>query len=141
MSHVINREFGEDQAERLNRLGRQLGRTPSEMTALLVEEALRTSKFRHVEFRNSIVGRQAYIESSSLAVWEVVMLNQDYGGDAPMTAEHLRWPLVRVQAALDYAAAFPVEIDTAISENDACDFASLSRIWPQAREIHRDDPK
>ena len=37
MSRVISMRFGEDQIERLGRLARQLGKSPSETSALLVE--------------------------------------------------------------------------------------------------------
>ncbi len=93
------------------------------------------SEFAFLDFRDSPVGRQAYIQGSSLAVWEVVMVAQSYGMDAARTAEHLCWPLLRVQAALNYAAAYPEEIEAAIRDNDAIDFRALSRMLPQAAQF------
>lgn len=118
MSHVVSMRLRDDQIERLRRQARRLGRTPSETAALLVEEALRMAEFAYIEFRNSPAGRQAYVTDSSLAVWEVVMVAQAYGGDVAQTAAHLRWPQVKVQAALNYAEAYPDEIDVALADND-----------------------
>jgi uncharacterized protein (DUF433 family) len=120
--------------ERLRRLARRLGRTPSETGALLVEESLREAEFGHIDFRDSPVGRQAYVKGSSLAVWEVVKLARSYGMDVTKTARHLEWLPFRVQAALNYAAAFPEEIKEAIADADKSDFTTLSRMLPQAEE-------
>jgi hypothetical protein len=125
----------EGQMERLRRVARRLGLTPSEISARLVEEALRRGEFAFIDFRDSAVGRQAYLQGSSLAVWEVVMVAQCYDLDPERTAAHLRWPVVRVQAALNYARAFPEEIDAAIRDNDAVDFEALSRMLPQATQL------
>jgi hypothetical protein len=63
------------------------------------------------------------------------MVAQSYGLDAWKTAEHLQWPLVRVQAALNYAAAYPEEVDAAIRDNDSLEFTSLRRLLPQAEQF------
>ena len=89
------------------------------------------AEFSHIVFRDSPAGRQAYVQGTSLAVWEVIMVLRAYGDDRALTAEHLAWPLVRVQAAAQYAAAFPDEIEAAIEENDAYDELTLSRMLPQ----------
>jgi hypothetical protein len=75
-------------------------------------------------------GRQAYIKGSTLAVWEVISVAESYQLDVKQTARHLNWPGVRVQAALNYAEAFPEEIRLAIEENDAADFDALKRLLP-----------
>lgn len=132
MSQVMSLRLQNDQVQRLTRLARRLGHTRSEVGVLLIEEALRMSEFGHIVFRDSPVGRQAYVMGSSLAVWEVVFVARGYGGNAQQTARHLNWPLVRVQAALAYAEAFPDEIKAAIADNDASDFATLKRMLPGA---------
>src|SRR5712691_833316 len=114
MSQVVSLRLPDEQARRLKRLARHLGRTPSETGSLLLDEALRQIEFAHIEFRNSILGRQAYLKGSTLAVWEVLLLAENYGFNAEYTAAHLNWPTVRVQAALNYAEAFPEEIQLAI---------------------------
>ena len=98
-------------------------------------------KFALVEFRNSAVGRQAYIQGSSLAVWEVMLVARSYHHDIAAVAQHLQWPEVKVQAAFNYAAAFPEDIKKALAENDAMDFASLKRMFPNAEKfrVGKDD--
>jgi uncharacterized protein (DUF433 family) len=118
------------------------GWTPSDASARLVEEGLRRSEFAFIDFRDSPAGRQAYIQGSTLAVWEVLLLVQSYKTDASAVARHLKWPEAKVQAAIGYAKAFPEEIEEAVSENAATDFEALKRLLPQATEfISRRAPK
>ncbi|MCC7020284.1 MAG: hypothetical protein IT332_11040 [Ardenticatenales bacterium] len=129
-THVVSLRLRDEQVERLRRLARRLGRTPSEASAMLIEEALRRAEFALIDFRDSPVGRQAYLQGSTLAVWEVVLVARDHGLSAPDTAGHLEWPVHRVQAALNYAAAFAGEIEAAIADNDAVGWAELLRQVP-----------
>jgi hypothetical protein len=124
----------DEQVSRLRRIARSLGRTPSETSALLVEEGLRRSEFAFIDFRNSPVGRQAYVQGSSLAVWEVVLVARSYDMHMEQTAEHLQWQETRVQAALNYGAAFPDEIEAAIEDNASYDLTTLSRMLPQTAQ-------
>jgi uncharacterized protein (DUF433 family) len=127
MQHI---EVRDEQAARLERLANRWNVSAGEAGARLLEEALRASEFPGIVFRNSPVGRQAYVAGSRLAVWEVVSLARNYVGDADKTAEHLRWDVSRVQSALDYATAFPDEINAAIAENDAYDVEGLQQLLP-----------
>jgi hypothetical protein len=92
-------------------------------------------EFAFIDFRDSAAGRQACIQSSSLAVWEVVLLVRSYEHDLTATAKHLRWPVAKVQTAVNYAEAFPDEIDQALVDNNALDFTALKRMLPQAVEF------
>jgi hypothetical protein len=134
----------DSQVERLSRIARRLHRSPGEAAAVLVEEALRMAEFAMITFRDSPVGRQAYTQGSSLAVWEVMQVARAYNHDLLATAEHLQWPGHRVQAAFNYAAAFSEEIDAAIRDNDSYDQETLSRLLPQTRAFpgdSRGDPQ
>ena len=42
---------------------------------------------------------------------------------------------VKVQAAINYAAAFAAEIEDALSENESVDLATLKRMAPQTVEF------
>lgn len=121
-----------ESGKRLKRMATRHGWTPSDASARLVEEGLRRQEFAFLDFRDSAVGRQAYIQGSTLAVWEVILLVRSYKHDVSAVSQHLRWPEVKVQAALNYAEAFPAEINEAIAENDATDFETLRRMLPQA---------
>src|SRR5688500_8009447 len=130
-STVVSVRVSEEQAERLQRKARQLGRSASETGAILLDESLRRDEFLFIDFRDSAVGRQAYVQGSRLAVWQVVSLTRSYHGAIARVASHLNWPVVKVQAALNYAKAFPEEIENAIKDSKACDFEKLSRMLPQ----------
>jgi uncharacterized protein (DUF433 family) len=95
-----------------------------------IEEGLRRSKFALIDFRDSAVGRQACIQGSSLAVWEVMSLLHSYQEDLVAVEKHLEWPKAKVQAAVSYAEAFPDEINRALEENRAMDFTALKRMLP-----------
>ncbi|MBV8116067.1 MAG: hypothetical protein JO300_15090 [Silvibacterium sp.] len=131
-SVVISMRLPPESGKRLKRMAAHHGWTPSDASARLVEEGLRRQEFAFIDFRDSAVGRQAYSQGSSLAVWEVAMLLRSYGNDTAAVAKHLCWPEIKVQAAQNYARAFPEEIEQALGENDAVDFESLKRMLPQA---------
>jgi hypothetical protein len=134
-SVVVSMRLPAESGNRLKRMANRHGWTPSDASARLVEEGLRRSEFAFIDFRDSAAGRQAYIQGSTLAVWEVLLLVQSYRGDVRTTARHLKWPEGKVQAAVNYAKAFPEEIEVALSENAATDFEALKRMLPQATEF------
>ncbi|MGO8673314.1 MAG: transcriptional regulator [Capsulimonadaceae bacterium] len=136
MSHVLSLRVPDEQFVRLQRIARRLGRSPSETGSIFLEEALRRAEFGLIEFRDSPVGRQAYLQGSRLAVWEVVALVRSFGGDTAAAAKHLEWPEMRAQAAMNYAAAFPAEIDAAINDDEAYDLDAVVRMLPQAKAFH-----
>src|ERR1700681_2647307 len=131
-SMVISVRLPVESGRRLKRIANRHGWTPSDASARLVEEGLRRSEFAFLDFRDSPVGRQAYTQGSTLAVWEVMLLVRSYKGNAAAVAKHLRWPEAKVRAAINYAEAFPEEIDEATAENDSADFETLKRMLPQA---------
>jgi hypothetical protein len=134
-SVVVSMRLPEESGTRLKRMANRHGWTPSDASARLVEEGLRRSEFAFIDFRDSPAGRQAYIQGSTLAVWEVMLLVQSHKGEVSAVARHLKWPEARVQAAINYAKAFPEEIGTALSENAGTDFDTLKRMLPQAGEF------
>lgn len=134
-STVISMRLPAESGNRLKRMANRHGWTASDASARLVEEGLRRSEFAFVDFRDSVAGRQAHMQGSSLAVWEVVLLVQSYKADVAAVAAHLKWPEAKVQAAVNYARAFPEEIDGALAENEATGFEALKRMLPQAAEF------
>jgi uncharacterized protein (DUF433 family) len=134
-SIVISMRLPAESGSRLRRMANRHGWTASDASARLVEEGLRRSEFAFVDFRDSVVGRQACIQGSTLAVWEVVLLVRSYNGSCKAVAGHLGWPEAKVQAAANYAAAFSKEVDDAIAENEAMNFAALQRMLPQANRF------
>jgi hypothetical protein len=141
-SMVLSMRLSVESGKRLRRMASRHGWTPSDASARLVEEGLRRSEFAFLDFRDSPAGRQAYIQGSTLAIWEVMFLLRSYKGNVKDVAKHLKWPEAKVRAALNYSEAFPGEVNEAIAENDATDFDSLKRTLPQvvdstARRIKR----
>jgi len=131
-SIVLSMRLSVESGKRLKRIANRHGWTPSDASARLVEEGLRRSEFAFLDFRDSPAGRQAYIQGSTLAIWEVMLLLRSYKGNVKDVAKHLNWQEAKVRAALNYSEAFPVEVNEAIAENDATDFGSLKRMLPQA---------
>jgi hypothetical protein len=134
-STVISMRLPVASGNRLKRMANRYGWTPSDASARLVEEGLRRSEFAFIDFRDSTAGRQACIQGSSLAVWEVMLLVHSYKGDLTATAKHLRWPEAKVQAAINYTDAFPDEIDQALDEYGATGLKALKCMLPQTVEF------
>jgi hypothetical protein len=134
-STVLSMRLSKHSGQRLKRMANRHGWTPSDASARLVEEGLRRGEFAFLDFRDSAAGRQAYIQGSTLAVWEILLLVQSYKGNLSAVAKHLRWPEAKVRAAVNYAEVFPEEIAEAMSDNDAADFQTLKRMLPQATEF------
>ena len=131
MSKVVSTRLAEETEARLQRLARRLGKTPSETGAMLIEESLRQSEFAYIEFRNSPVGRQAYMKNSNLAVWQVIMLAQESNNDVTVVANHLHKSVTWVQAAFNYYEAYPDDINLAIEDDLTIDYTSIKRLLPQ----------
>jgi uncharacterized protein (DUF433 family) len=124
-----------ESGRRLKRMASRHGWTASDASARLVEEGLRRSEFAFIDFRDSPAGRQAFLQGSSLAVWEVALLLRSYKQNVAGVARHLGFPEAKVRAAIHYAEAFPEEIAAALAENDAADLKVLKRMLPQAAEF------
>lgn len=137
MSKVVSMRLKDEQVDRLERAARRLGRSPSEAAALLLEEALRQRDFALIEFRDSPVGRQAYVHGTRLAVWQVASLARSFDGSAEKVAAYLEVPVTQISAALCYAAAYPDETEAAISDN-ACGPEALRRLIPNLEIVDVD---
>jgi predicted DNA-binding protein len=135
MSKVVSTRLAAETEARLQRLARRLGKTPSETGAMLIEESLRETEFAYIEFRNSPVGRQAYMKNSNLAVWQVMMLAEQYQNNLEKIATHLQKSTEWVKAAFNYAEAYPEEIGLAIEDDSAINYTTIKRILPQTELI------
>lgn len=134
-SMVISMRLPAASGKRLKRMAYRHGWTASDASARLVEEGLRRSEFGFIDFRDSPAGRQACLQGSTLAVWEVMLLVNSYQKGVSAVAKHLKWPEAKVQAAVHYAAAFPEEINEAMADNERTNFETLKRMLPQAAEF------
>jgi hypothetical protein len=132
MSRVVSMRLKDEQYERLKRYARRTGHTPSETAARVVEEALREAEFAYIEFRDTPIGRQAYIRGRRSPVWMVIWIAREYGMDACKTAEHFDWPVEFVKSAFNYYDAFPEEVEYAIADQESYDFEKTKRMFPNA---------
>jgi hypothetical protein len=67
------------------------GMTRTRASALLLDEAMREEEFGGIEFRNTSVGRQAFVKGTGMTVWELIMVARDL--DIERTVEHLERPV------------------------------------------------
>ena len=139
-SVVISMRLPAKSGKRLKRMASSHGWTPSDASARLVEEGLRRSEFAFIDFRDSPAGRQAYLQGSTLAVWEVVLVARSHKNSVMAVAQHLGWPKSKVQAALNYTKAFPEEIEEAITDNEGTSYEELSRLLPQTEKFDAGKP-
>ena len=89
-SMVISMRLPAESGKRLKRMANRHGWTPSDASARLVEEGLRRSEFGFIDFRDSTAGRQACLQGSTLAVWEVMLLVRSYKNDVSAVADNKR---------------------------------------------------
>ena len=75
--------------------------------------------FAGIEFRDTGIGRQAYLRGTRLAVWMVALVARDFGDDGAAVAAHLGLTAAEVALARAYAGAYPDEIAAAIADNEA----------------------
>ncbi len=133
MSQVLSLRLADQQAVRLKKYARRLGRTPSETGRILLDEALRQLEFPLIEFRDSASGRQAYVKGRRSTVWMVMLIARGYKNDAKKTAKHFEWPIESVEAAFQYAKAFPEEIEDALKDVEDFSFDEFQRSLAAAR--------
>ena len=91
-------------------------RTPSDLLAGYAEEIARQHQFCHIEFRETPSGRLAYVEGTRTPVWLMVDLVRQQEGGVKRTAREHEWPESKIQAAINYAEAFPNEIEPLIEK-------------------------
>ena len=69
-------------------------------------------------------------QDSELPVWMVVEVIREHGGSVPNAARHFDRPAWQTQAAIEYAQAFPEEIESALAARNAVSPADLRRLLP-----------
>src|SRR5262249_35182692 len=114
---------------------RRMGKSQSEMGALFIEESMREAEYANIEFRDSVIGRQAYMKDSNLAVWEVIMIARDHDMDPERVAAYFRRSRAWVNAALHYYMAFRDEIDPVLEDNRSMTFEKLKRLLPNLETL------
>jgi uncharacterized protein (DUF433 family) len=137
MSQSLTLRLPDEDAAEVRRIAQRERRSISEVGARIVDEWLRQNRFPHIEFR-SINGERVACIKGRLEVWQVMMVARNHHNDIAKTAAHLDLRPEQVQAALDYAAAYPAEIEAALAENRE-GFERLKRLLPQIERISLTD--
>jgi uncharacterized protein (DUF433 family) len=114
--------------EQIKQISASQGRTPSDLLAEYAEEIVRSHQFCHIEFRSTPLGRMAYVEGTRTAVWLVVDLVRQNRGNVKKTAQIHEWSIPRISAALNYAKAFPEEIEPLIKKAHSMSEADLRQL-------------
>lgn len=130
MTQVISIRLRDDQVNRLKRFARRTGKSQSEMGAQFIEESMREAEFSYIEFRDSVVGRLAYMKDSNLAVWEVILIARDHNMDPALVTDYFERPRAWVSAAFNYYEAYPDEIDPLVEDCQSVTFDKLKRLLP-----------
>ena len=81
----------------------------STLSSLYLKEKALEEEYPGIGFRDSVGGREAYVQGHRVAVWEVADVHRETKSVA-RTADHFRWPPALVKCALAYADKFAKEL-------------------------------
>jgi hypothetical protein len=112
----------------IKRISARQRRTPSDLLAEYAEEIARQHRFCHIEFRSTPMGRLAYVEGTRTPVWLMVDLVRQRNGKVNMVAKSHEWPETKICAAVNYAKAFPEEIEPLIEQAHSITLEDLQRL-------------
>lgn len=100
-------------------LARRTSRPLSAVVSELAEEALRIRRHPGIVFGGPPGDRRARVEGTGLDVWEVVAVYRACQEDVERTRQVLEHLSSRaIEAAVQYARAYPEELDALIAENE-----------------------
>ena len=99
----------EHHAALLSRQAKRRHLEVSTLSSLYLKEKALEEEYPGIGFRDSIGGREAYVQGHRVAEWEVVDVHRE-AKTITRTADHFRWTPALVRCALAYAKAFATEI-------------------------------
>jgi uncharacterized protein (DUF433 family) len=109
-TRVQSCRIGERDAALLSRQARRRNLEVATLSSLYLKEKTLEEEFPGIGFRDSVDGREAFVQGHRVAVWEVTAVHRQ-AGTVAKTAAYFRWPPGLVRSALAYAEANPAEID------------------------------
>ena len=127
---VLGFRLSQEERTRLEKLARRTGRMLGELAARMVIEGRRREDFAWIDFRQTAGGRMAFLQGTRLQVWWLARLARQFNGGHAAVAEHLGLPPVQVKAALNYAQAFPEEVETSLRDYEETTLEDLKRQLP-----------
>ncbi|HEY3854436.1 MAG TPA: hypothetical protein VGO67_08600 [Verrucomicrobiae bacterium] len=81
----------------------------STLSSLYLKEKALEEEYPGIGFRDSVGGREAYVQGHRVAVWEVADVHKETKSIA-RTADYFRWPPSLVKCVLAYADKFAKEL-------------------------------
>jgi hypothetical protein len=115
----------------LERFAKRRGSAGMAATRIL-EEARRREDFPAVEFRDTPLGRVAYVQGTRV---QVAFIYGQVARDPRLTpnqlAESFSWPLWKARGVLAYLSEFEAECRQEWEDLEASELASLRRMLPQ----------
>lgn len=130
MSQTLSLRVPDELLNRIDRYVRkQGGATRPKCIVMMLEEHIREMEFPGIEFRDTILGRQACVQWH-MEVWQFIMLGRVYDMDVNSVAEHLGYPVHLVEPAFKYYAVYKSEIDVMVDENENMTEEKLRAILP-----------
>ena len=143
MSGPRSIRFDESVDDRLRSyVARHPGLSSSSVAARFVDEGLRMDEFPGVVFRDGPIGRRASLQAGP-DVWEVVRAIRSARAAEPDLAEAKLLELAAgnaglsvraVRVAVDYWAAYPIEVEALISHADRVE-QERSIAWERTQEL------
>lgn len=100
------------------------------MGAQFIVEAMREEELANIEFSDSVVGRQAYMKDSNLAVWEVILIAKDHEMDVDLVSTYFRRNRDWVLSAFNYYEMYADEIDPVLEDSHSMTFEKLRGLLP-----------
>ena len=102
----------------MEQLAARFGHKPAQLGARLIDEGLRRRYYPQIDLRETAAGRVAYVGGTRLAVyWLTSMVPSQI--TAEEFAKQYELPVDRIRAALAYANAYRVEIESDLEHAEA----------------------
>jgi len=108
---------------------RRQKRSKGAIVELLTEEAARMRRFPGIGFRDEGPNRRAWLTSSGLDVWEVVMLLRGGSRDDQLVSDYQNLTKSALDLARAYYHSYAEEIDELLAEN-SLPIEELRELYP-----------
>lgn len=127
---TISIEIDDERLKRLRQIARAASQTPDATVDTLIEEGLRLREFPGIHFRDTGIGRQAFVPSLRLPIYFLAELAREVDNDVDKIAEYYNITTDAVAVSLDYIRSYPDEINRAIAANDAVEDELVASLTP-----------
>lgn len=125
---TISIKMDDERLQRLRRWADEANQSPDDAADTLVEEGLRMREFPGVHFRDTGIGRQAFVPGLRLPMYFLAELAREVDDDLAAIAEYYGISTDTVAISLDYIRAFPDEIARDIAGHDAAEEQLLATL-------------